>query len=363
MMKMLACLAALGLAVAPPVEPVETPPPAAESTDTRPLQRFEFSRKLMGMPFVISVYAPEEALANRASAAAFARIKQLNMVFSDWEPESELMLACRSASLGQPVPISRDLLTVLRTAQDLSQRTDGAFDVSVGPLIRLWRKSRRNGKLPPPDELAAARELVNHRGIALDAEASTLSLHKPGMQIDLGGIAVGYAVDEAIKVLREQGLSRVMVDGSGDIGVGDPPPGKRGWRIGIAPADKPDGEPTVYLSLANAAVTTSGDAFQFVEIEGVRYSHIVDPRTGLGLIRRCSATVIAPNCTTADAWATAVCILGEEKGMQLIADTPQAACIFVRAVDEGHGQGERAVTVTSPRLSMYLDSSPRGAEK
>lgn len=303
----------------------------AETSD-QPLQRYEFEQRHMGMPFKIALYAADEASANAAARAAFARIKQLNGILSDYEPESELMLLCKTAGQGRAVKVGDDLLAVLRRSVELSERSAGAFDVSVGPLVKLWRKARRSKQLPSPEVIAAARRLVDYRQIRIHVKASTVELLQPEMQLDLGGIAVGYAIDQALAVLKQHGIRSALIDGSGDIGVSDPPPGSDGWKIGIAPLE-PEAPPSRFLTLKNAAVTTSGDAWQYVEIGGKRYSHIVDPRTGLGLTERSSVTVVAPDCTTADSYATAVSVLGPERGLKLIEDTAGAAALIVRVVD------------------------------
>ncbi len=164
------------------------------------------------------------------------------------------------------------------------------------------------------------------------------------MRLDLGGIAMGYAVDEALKVLRDRGITRALVDASGDIGVSDPPPGKDGWTIGVVPLSAA-GTPSREIVLANAAVTTSGDAFQHVTIDGTRYSHIVDPRTGLGLTDQSGVTVIAPDCTTADSMATAVSVMGPTAGLEFVEATPAAAAFIVRA-----GEGFKPRTFESSRF-------------
>ena len=302
---------------------------AGQSQDRLP-ERFEFTQIQMGMNFRVVLYAPDEDSANAAASAAYARIKQLNALMSDYDPQSELMQLCRTAGLGKPVPVSRDLLAVLSQSQALSKKSNGAFDVTVGPIVKLWRKARRTRQFPAPDELAAARELVDYRNLRIDEQAGTVELLKRGMLLDLGGIAVGYAVDEALAVLKARGIQSALIDGSGDIGVSAPPPGQAGWRIGIAPLDA-DKEPSRFLILKNAAVTTSGDAFQFVEFAGRRYSHIVDPQTGLGLVDHSSVTVIAANCTIADSSTKAVSVLGPLRGLKLIDETAGAAAIVVRA--------------------------------
>lgn len=304
----------------------------AAATADRPPARHEFVQMHMGMPFKLALYAADEASANVAARAAFARIKELNGVMSDYEPESELMLLCKTAGQGKPVKVSDDLLAVLTRSCQLSERSGGAFDVSVGPLVKLWRKARRSKELPHPDQIESARAAVDYRQIRIDAKAQTIELLKPGMQLDLGGIAVGYAIDQALDVLKKLGVRSALIDGSGDIGVSDAPPGTDGWRIGIAPLE-PDADPSRFLLLKNAAVTTSGDAWQYVEIAGKRYSHIVDPHTGLGLTERSSVTVIARDCTAADSYATAVSVLGPERGMKLIEETPAAAVLIVRVVE------------------------------
>jgi thiamine biosynthesis lipoprotein len=311
-------------------------------------QRYEFTKILMGMPFKIVLYASDESTANAAAQAALARIRQLNGILSDYEPESELMKLCRTAGRQQSVKLSPDLHNVLTRALELSRRSHGAFDISVGPAVRLWRKSRRTKTLPDARTLAQTRELVDYRNIQLDDKAGTVELLAPGMQLDLGGIAAGFAVDEALRVLKSKGVTSALIDASGDIGVSEAPPGAAGWRIGIAPLE-PDADPTRYLLLNNAAVTTSGDAWQFVEIDGKRYSHIVDPRTGLGLTSRSATIIVATDCTAADSYATAVSVLGPEAGLKLVEATPGMAAFILR-LEEG-----RVRTYESTRLKKYAE--------
>ena len=291
------------------------------------LDRFEFTETQMGVPFKITLYAPDQTAANRAAQAAFARIAELNKVMSDYDPESELSKLSDCSPCRRRV--SDDLWVVLEHSQKLAEQSRGAFDVTVGPYVRLWRRSRRLAELPTEKRLAEARAAVGYESLKLHAEDQSAELLLPKMKLDLGGIAMGYAVDEAIKVLKTQGVDRAMVDGSGDIAVGSPPPGKWAWRIGVAPLEK-EAEPSRYIDLIDAAITTSGDAFQHIDIDGKRYSHIVDPKTGLGLTTRIGATVIARDCITADSVATAVCVLGPEEGLKFVEQIPGAAAIIVQ---------------------------------
>jgi thiamine biosynthesis lipoprotein len=310
------------------VEPCLAEPPASS------LRRFEFQRTLMGVPFVAAFYAPDEASANKAIEAAWARIEHLNSLMSDYDSNSELMRMCRDSRPGQPIRVSPELFQVLCKSAEVSELSDGAFDVSVGPLVKLWRRARRQKELPDPKLLQEARELVGYRNMRLHCESGSIELLKSGMKLDLGGIAVGYAADEAIRVLKQHGITRAMIDGSGDIVVSDPPPGTTGWRIGIASLKEPDAPPKEFATLANCSISTSGDAYQFVEVGGQRYSHIVNPKTGLGLTERCSVTVIAPDGITADALATAVSVLGPERGLKLIELQPCTAALFASLADD-----------------------------
>jgi thiamine biosynthesis lipoprotein len=217
----------------------------------------------------------------------------------------------------------------MERADALSRLTNGAFDVTVGPLTRLWRRSRRQRELPTAERLTAAREAVGYQHVRLHAKERAVELLRPNMRLDMGGIGQGLAADEAFGELRRQGFPHALVNASGDIVAGEPPPGALGWRVGIAPLD-PSAPPSHFLELARGAVSTSGDAFQFVEIAGQRYSHIVDPRTGLGVVDRSSVSVVARDGTTADALATALCVLGPVRGLELIERVPAVAALYVQ---------------------------------
>jgi thiamine biosynthesis lipoprotein len=300
-----------------------------------PLVRREFSEVHMGTDFRIVLYSADAEAANRAVAEAFGRVAALNRVMSDYDPESELSRLSATAASGKAQAISDDLWFVLDRSQKLAESTDGAFDVTVGPLTRMWRSARRTKTFPPAGRMAEARAAVGFRNLRLDSKTKTAELLVPNMRLDLGGIAMGYAADEALAALKRHGITRAMVDASGDVVCGDGPPGAKGWKIGIAPLTESNGVPSRFLFLKNGALTTSGDAFQFVEIDGVRYSHIVDPKTGRALTTRSSVTVTAADCITADSLATAVSVLGPKAGLELIARMPGAAAlIVVREGDE-----------------------------
>ncbi len=240
--------------------------------------------------------------AAEAADRAFAEIERLEQSFSDWRADSELVRLSEHAG-GQPVAITRDLFDVLRRAQEISAATDGAFDVTVGPLVQLWREARRTRVLPDVARTDHARSLVGWRMLELDASARTVRLAKPGMRLDLGGIGKGYACQRALDVLADAGCASALVQMGGDIVCGAPPPGRAGWDIDVG------GEP---VTVSRCAVATSGDEEQHVDIDGVRYSHVVDARTGLGRTSRVVVTIRAAEGATADALATAMGAFADE---------------------------------------------------
>ncbi len=284
------------------------------------LVRFEFEETHMASPFKIVLYSTDDVSARRASRAAYDRIAALNGVLSDYDPESELSRLSRSAG-GGPVAVSVDLLHVLERSKRMYDRSGGAFDVTIAPVGRLWRRARRDHKLPDPARLAEAKALVGSDKLVLDPGKRTVRLEKAGMKLDAGGIAKGFAAEEALDVLKSQGITRALVGGAGDIVVGDPPPDAAGWKIAIAPLEPGTGGRPKFLLLASAAVSTAGDAERFVIIDGHRYSHIINPATGLGVEDRASVTVVAPDGGTADALETTVYVLGPERGLKLVDET------------------------------------------
>src|SRR5262249_25543131 len=298
------------------------------------LARFTFTEPHMGTMFKIILYAPDEPTANRVVKAAFQRIATLDAIMSDYRSTSELMQLCRKAG-GDPVLVSEPLFYVLARAQEVSRLSDGAFDVTVGPVVRLWRRARKTQQLPDPQKLAQARALVGYQNIRLDEPAHTVQLLKPGMQLDLGGIAKGYAADEALRVLEQHGIPRALVAAGGDIAVSGPPPDAEGWNVGIAPLEDPNRKPSRYLLLHDAAVSTAGDAAQYVEIDGKRYSHIVDPRTGIGLVGRQSVTVVARHGIMADSLTKVVSVLGPERGLAITEGLEGVSALAVRKTDKG----------------------------
>lgn len=284
-----------------------------------PLERYEFERPQMGLPFRVVLYSADAITATQAAEAVWTRIAELNASLSDYDADSELSRLSRTSGSDRWIPLGTDLARVLVLGQEVSRLSDGAFDVTVGPEVLLWRRARRQRELPSPEALAAARAATGWENLLLRRSGGgwEAKLVRPGMRLDLGGIAKGYALDEAGDVLRRLGIQRFLVSGGGDMVVDDPPPGQPGWRVKAGVFDANPAPPPRFLSLKKVGLATSGDTFQRAEIGGVRYSHIVDPKTGLGLTDHSLVTVVAPNGMIADALSKVISVLGAERGIPL----------------------------------------------
>lgn len=305
-------------------QPAPTTQPAVATSQPT---RFEYSKIYMGMKTRLVVYASDETQAVNACRAAFARVGEIDQVASDYHKDSELMRLCATAA-DKPVPLSNDLYTLLTESQKFARLSNGAFDITVGPYVQLWRKARKDKALPTPEAVAAAGKFVGWQKLEIDPAAHTAHLAIPGMKLDLGGIAKGYAGDCAIQILRENGITSALFEAGGDIVTSDAPPGTDGWKIELV-----DAGPDMPKSLAvhNAAVSTSGDTMQFVEINGKHYSHVVDPHTGIGLTSRSMATVVAPKGLWSDPLSKPATMLTADQLTELLRHYPSTQ-VYVRVL-------------------------------
>jgi thiamine biosynthesis lipoprotein len=295
------------------------------------LKRFEYSLPRMGTMFRIEMYAADSVQASKAAEAAFARAEELEQIMSDYRPDSELMRLCREGAAA-PFPVSSDLYDVLAKSLWVSGLSHGLFDVSVGPLVNLWRAARKSGRLPDPGDIVKAKGLVDYRNIELDPARHTVFLKRAGMMLDLGAIGKGYAADQMLAVLRSQGINHAMVVAGGEVIVGEPPPGSSAWKVGIDTADAGTKSPPCTLLLRAAAVSTSGDEHQFLEANGHRYSHVINPATGWALEGESSTTVLARDSTTADGLCTAFSLMPVADGIRVAESIPGVSAFWVRRV-------------------------------
>ncbi len=273
------------------------------------------AREIMGTFAELTAVAPEKTTAEEAVKAGYARLEDVNRLMSDYLADSEIGRLNRLPA-GESLPVSPETFDCLQRAMEISRASGGAFDVTCRPLVSLWKQAAEQDRLPSQEELARVRSLIGSDKITLNAQTRSVARAADGMQVDLGGIAKGYALDLAAEAMLKAGATSVLVDVGGDVmAVGTNPDGKP-WRIGV----KHPFEAGIFLvlELSDRAVATSGVQQRFHEIEGKRYSHIIDPRTGWPAEQAPSVTVIAADGLTADAWATVFSVLSIEEGKQLI---------------------------------------------
>ena len=277
------------------------------------IDRFGFTRYLMGTEAKIVLYAADSTEAAGAAGQAFDHINELNEQLSDYLIDSEVSRL--SKTRGQPITVGENLWNVLFTGQKIARESEGSFDVTVGPLTLLWRKAMRRATLPDAIEITNAMAAVGYRFVELDANSRTVQLNGENMRLDLGGIAKGYAADEALKTLIEADFASAAVDIGGDIALGNAPPGSDGWSVEVFDLNTESELETETLTLENCGIAVSGDTYRYLEYDGIKYSHIINPRTGYGVVHERRVAVIAPSAMIADAWASAYSVMAWESAI------------------------------------------------
>jgi FAD:protein FMN transferase len=296
-------------------------------------KRFVFTEAKMGSPFTIIIYHKDSSVAVKVASGAFRLVDSFVNIYSDYIDSSELSRLSASGGKGVYIPVSAAMLDILQLSRRAYKWSDGAFDITIGPLSVLWRTARRQRKIPSPAEITSSKELVGTRYLKISTRRNAVKLRKAGMRLDLGGIAQGYIADKVLKYIQGEGIPAVLVDVSGDIAAGAPPPGRDSWVLGVNLPDAASSMHDKKLRISNLSVSTSGDIYQYLEINGVKYSHIIDPRTGYGITDRKNVTVIARDVTTADWLATACSILPLKKAMKLV--KKQHAALLVAYLEKG----------------------------
>ena len=277
------------------------------NTFAQTLQRYEYAQAKMGTEFRVIFYCQSDSLANVIQDAVYKKVDELNLIFSDYEQASELNGIVKFEARDTTVKLSDTLYDVFVTAQLVSQETDGAFDITIGPLSKLWRRSIRHNEFPEQEEIKEAKNLVSYKNIKL-MEHNKVQLLQQGMKLDLGGIAKGATVDIVFDLVNSYGLTQVLVDGGGDIRVGASPPESNGWEIQLSNSK---------INVQNTALATSGDTYKYIINGGQRYSHIIDPRTGYGVKNAQNVMVQAESCMIADAIASAASVLKKDEAAKL----------------------------------------------
>lgn len=308
----------------------------SSATVAQNLDRYQFRSNHMGSQFTIVLYSDSKMKAEQVAEGAFNLIDEINQVMSDYIPESELNRLSATSGSNSEVRVSESLFGILKTSNEISEATGGLFDVTIGPLTRAWRMTRMMPEpvLPDEEELNDLLSRVGYEYIHLNEKDQTVQLEKEGMRLDLGGIAKGYAAECAVNFMSGQGVQLSFLDAGGDITLGDPPPGRNYWEVAI-PIRRGENGSHIRLGLENRTVTTSGDMFQYVVINGTRYSHILVPHTGLGSTQQLQASVISENGMYADAYASVLTLMDPEEGIRLIESIENTeAIIFMNRNDE-----------------------------
>lgn len=285
--------------------------------------RFQYSRPIMGTELKVILYAHDESQAAYAINAILDELDERARPINNYNPNSEVSQLA-NLELGKRHTLSAELFEVLTEAKRWHDLTDNAFDVTAGATMELWSKARKLQRLPSDEDVALSKKNSGWDKLSLSSEGTsgnTITTNAENIQINVSGIATGYLLDHAMTILQQQEIESALIDIGGDIIVSNPPPGSDGWKVDVAGLRESDPVQS-RMVLKNQAVTTSGDLNQFFEVDGVRYSHIIDPKTGRPVPCRVSVTVVAQKAIDADAAATAIAVLGAKRAKPLLANMP-----------------------------------------
>lgn len=300
----------------------------------------------MGSSFNLIFYHTDSAEAESLSKECFLIVDSLNNIFSDYSSESEVgKLALQTNQTD--IKVSDELFLMILRSKDAWKRSGKTFDITIGALTQLWRKVKKENRFPSEAEIKAAKDITGFKNLIINERSKIISFKKPGIHLDFGGIVPGYVAQRVIDFLKTKNINISLVDASGDIVMGDAPPGKDGWTIGI---NLPENENEIWdkkLELKNLAVSTSGDVYRYTIHNGIKYSHIINPRTGYGVTSQRNVTVITKYGADADWLATACSILPIKKALKLA--KKEHASILIATMN-----GEKIVTYKSKSFDKYF---------
>ena len=313
-------------------------PRAAVPAIQRPPSSHSRTYQVMGTEAVFTAWTSDTDQADQAFASAYAEIRRIEELMTDWErpgqPPSDVVRINAGAGAKQAVPVSDETIRVIHASLDMSRRSEGAFDITYAAMRGLWKFDEDlDKKIPPADEIERRRKLINFRDVIVDAARHTVRLRRAGMKLGLGGIAKGYAVDRCADVLRRHGLQNFMVQAGGDLFVSGQK-GKANWMVGVR---DPRGGPRAIIAkmpIKDHAFSTAGDYERAFVLDGKRYHHIIDPKTGYPATASRGVTIFAPTAFLADALDDAVFILGPERGMALVDSYPGCSAMIVDAANK-----------------------------
>jgi thiamine biosynthesis lipoprotein len=302
-------------------------------SDEKKLCDFKRIERLMGNTFEITVVGYDSVWASEKIDLAIAEIRRIEKLLTTFDETSQTNLVNAAAGL-HPVKVDREVFDLIKRSLRISALTDGAFDITYGSLDkRLWNFDKTMTALPDAETARAMVKLINYRNVLLDEAGCTVMLKEKGMRIGFGGIGKGYAAERAKALLFREGVSGGIVNASGDLATWGLPASRQPWTVGIS---SPNNAllPFSYLNITDMAIATSGNYEKFIVINGKKYSHTINPRTGLPVTGIKSVTIISPNAEIADAMATPVCILGVKAGLDLINQVDQLGCIIIDDSDK-----------------------------
>lgn len=281
----------------------------------------------MGSRFEITVVAKDSTEANNYIDLAVAEITRIEKLISSWDPASQTSEINRNAGI-KPVKVDEELYNLIGRSVEISKLTDGAFDISFASMDKIWKFDGSMTEMPSEEAIKQSVAKVGYQNIILDPENFTVFLKLEGMKIGFGAIGKGYAADKAKKLLMEKGVSGGIVNASGDMNTWGKQPNGEFWKVAITnPLDK--NKAFALLPLNENAVVTSGNYEKYVTFNGIRYTHIIDPRTGYPATGIISATVFAPKAEIADALATSIFVMGKDVGIDFINQLPKIECIII----------------------------------
>ena len=285
---------------------------ALSTASAQELYRMEKSADAMGATFTVALYGTDRAAMEAAIDAALAEAQRLDTLLSNYRPESEWSAVNRGAG-SKPIKVSGELFRLLAACLEYSRESDGAFDITVGPLMKIWGFYKSSGHLAPKSEVEAALGKIGYRHVHLDPAARTVAFDVPGIELDPGGIGKGYAVDRMVEILKQRGCERALVAGSDSsiYGLGAPPDEPRGWEVSIRDP-KNSRRAVAQVFLKNMSLSTSGSYEKFFQVDGRTYSHIMDPRTGYPAQGTVSVSVLTPRTIDSEAWAKPYFVNGRE---------------------------------------------------
>ena len=290
-----------------------------------------FQEPRLGTTITCNAYLSDSLDAHIVESEFFELLDSLNLIFSDYIPDSEINDLCRAGYMNW-IKVSGPLFDLLTISKKITRYSDNQFDITMGSLSHLWRKSTQQGQVPSKKQIRKALNKVGFENIWLDTSEMRVQLRKKDMQLDFGGIAKGYLGDQLAQFLRSRNIQSYLIDLGGDLVVGDAPPGKASWKIQVPNLD------TTFM-LTNMAIATSGPDYQFFDYKGKRYSHILDPQTGWGISTPFSSTVLAQKGYLADALASAFSLMNRDECLALSRKFPEIA-YFLQKDDHIHQRND-----------------------